>query len=263
MDWKGKVAVVTGASSGIGRETALELGRRGTTVVLAARRLDRLLEVGKLIEESGGRSVAFETDVSSESDVGRLFQQTIADFGRLDWLINNAGSGLYASVEETTSGQMETLWRVNFMGTFYCIRAAIPLMKKQGHGHILTVSSMSGRRGAPLKAAYCVTKFAQVGLMDSLRRELEGIFCTTVYPGATETEFIQSSENPGHRHVRNYGPVQSAAEVARAIVHTIEHPAIEVITQKMGRTMLILNAISPALVDWLAERTIRKKSGRS
>jgi short-subunit dehydrogenase len=257
--WNGKVAVITGASSGIGRDTAKALHARGATVVLAARRKDRIDALAEELNQIGGPALAVRTDVSCEPDVDRLFEIVRKEYGRIDWLINNAGSGLHASVEETTPEQMERLWRTNFMGTFYAIRRAIPLMKQQGEGHILTISSMAGLRGTPMNGAYCATKFAQIGLMDSLRRELHQIHCTLIVPGATKTEFIEAMENPRGTDVQNYGPVQSAMDVANAIVYAIEHPSPRVITQKWGRTLLVFNAVSPSLTDWLVKKMVRKK----
>ncbi|MCI0416319.1 SDR family oxidoreductase [bacterium] len=259
MKWKERVALITGASSGIGREAALALSRRGATVVLAARRKARLDALAAQIRETGGSALAIETDVSRREDVERLFESVLQQYKRLDWLINNAGSGLYVPIEETTPEQMERIWRTNFMGTFYCIRHAIPIMKKQGEGHILTVSSMAGVRGTPMMAAYCASKFAQVGLMDSLRREIPEIASTLILPGATRTEFIEATENPGDEKIQHSGSVQDPASVAEAIVRAIEHPASRVITQKLGRSLMVLNAISPSWTDWLVRKTIKKK----
>ncbi len=259
MKWNEKVALITGASSGIGRETALALARRGATVVLAARRKERIDALAAQIQEGGGNAFAIQTDVSRGEEVDRLFERIQEQCHRLDWLINNAGSGLYAPLEETTPEQMERIWRTNFMGTFYCIRKALPVMKKQGTGHILTVSSMAGVRGTPMMAAYCASKFAQVGLMDSLRRELPEIASTLILPGATETEFIEATENPRDEKIEHSGFVQDAASVAQAIVRAIEHPSARVITQKLGRTLMVLNAFSPAWTDRVVRKIIKKR----
>jgi uncharacterized protein len=259
MKWKEKVALITGASSGIGRETALALSHRGATVVLAARRKERIDALAAQIRERNGNALAVQTDVSREEDVDRLFEKIMEHCHRLDCLINNAGSGLYASLQETTPEQMEKIWRTNFMGTFFCIRKAIPIMKKQGTGHILTVSSMAGVRGTPMMAAYCASKFAQVGLMDSLRREVPEIASTLILPGATETEFIEATENPRNEKIQHSGFVQNAASVASSIVRAIEHPSARVITQKLGRTLMVLNAISPAWTDSVVRKIVKKR----
>jgi short-subunit dehydrogenase len=257
--WNGKVAVVTGASSGIGLETAKGIHARGATVVLAARRKDRIDALAHELSNIGTPALAVPTDVSNEMEINRLFEIVEKEYGRVDWLINNAGSGLHASIEDTTPEQMDRIWRTNFMGTFYAIRKAIPLMKRHKEGHIITISSMAGLRGTPMNGAYCATKFAQIGLMDSLRRELPQIHCTVIIPGATKTEFIEVMENPSRTEVRNYGAVQSAADVADAILHAMEHPSPRVLTQKWGRTLLLINAVSPSLTDWLIRKIVRKK----
>lgn len=260
MSLQGKVVIVTGASAGIGRATALVLGREKARVVLAARRRERLEEIAGQVRSLGGEALAVTADVSDESQVTRIVEATLEHFGHIDVLINNAGSGLLATVQETTPEQMDRLWRTNFMSAFYAIRSVLPVFRRQNHGHIITVASMTGRRGASLKSAYSVTKFAQIGLMESLRMELigTGIRCTIVYPGATETEFLSAMENPGGRETRFYGAVSRPEDTAEAILKAVRNPRIEVITQKFGRLQMILNAVSPGLVDWLVRKTVKK-----
>lgn len=259
MDLQGKVVVVTGASSGIGREIALQLGRRKACVALLARRKDRLEATAQQIVSGGGKAFVVVADIGIETAVQEAIQQVAEHFGRIDVLINNAGSGLLATVEETTPEQMERVMRTNFWGTYYGIRSVLPLMNKQGSGQIITIASMSGRRGAPLKAAYCASKFAQIGLVESLRMELRGtgILCTLIFPGATETEFLEAMANPSGREAKYYGAMQKPQEVAEAVIQSIGRSKPEIITQKHGRIQVILNAAAPALADWLVSR--RKK----
>ena len=256
MNLRNKVIVITGASSGIGRATAIGAGRAGANIVVAARRFDRLQKVAEEIEGSGGKALAVETDLSDPSQIESLIAKSIARFGCIDVLINNAAIGVYATVDETTPEQMEKLWRVNYMGTFHAIKNVLPLMRKQNSGQIITIASMSGRRGAHFKSAYCATKFAQIGLMESLRMELMGtkIHCSLIFPGGTNTEFFQVIDNPGNRDVKLHGAVQSAEEVANEILKAIEKPRTEVITQPLGRLQIILNAISPDFADWLVRK---------
>ncbi len=260
MDFKNKVVVVTGASAGIGAETALQLGRLGANVVVVARRLERLRDLVGRIEQEGGVGLAIRADITQEPDVREFAEKSLEKFGRIDVLVNNAGAGLYATVEETTAEQMERIWRTNFLGTFYCISNVLPILRKQGGGQIITISSMSGRRGAAFKSAYCAAKFAQIGLMESLRMELSGtgILTTLIFPGATETEFFDVIENPKNRKIRYYGPLQSPAQVAGAVVQAIRKPAIEIITQRMGRLQNIIHATSPRLADWLVRKTVKR-----
>ena len=261
MDLKNRIVVITGASSGIGRETALAAGRQQASVVLAARRKDRLEEVAREIEKHGGKALVVAADVTELSDVKNMINAAVAQFGKIDVLINNAGIGIYAAMEEITADQMEKIWRTNFMGTFYAIQESLPLMKKQGSGHIITISSMVGRRAAPLQSAYSATKFAQAGLMESLRMELKNspIHTTVVYPGATETEFVSVIENPSGREIRHPLKPQSAARVAEAIIGIIHHPKPELILQSFGRIMSVLNSANPELVDWAVGNFIKKK----
>jgi uncharacterized protein len=253
MNLSDKVVLITGASSGIGRATAILTGKAGLPVIIAARRIDRLAEVAREIESAGGKALAVETDIGDESQVKTLIDKTLEHFGRIDVLINNAGVGLYATVDETTPEQMERLWRINYMGTFHAIQNVLPVMRKQQSGQIIVVASMSGRRGAAFKSAYCATKFAQIGLLESLRMELKNtnIKCTLIFPGATQTEFFEVIENPGKRDVRLYGSVQSAEQVAEEILNAIQNPRTEVISQRLGRIQILLNAFSPDFADWL------------
>lgn len=255
------VILITGASSGIGLEAARLLGREKARLALAARRMDRLQQAAREVEASGGQAIAVQADVGHPDQVAALVAKTVERFGRVDVLVNNAGAGLYASIAETSNEQMERLWRINFLGTFYGIRAVLPVMKSQGSGHILTVSSIVGKRATPFNGAYCSTKFAQVGLMESLRLELRGsgIRTTVLYPSATSSEFLTALENPEHREVKHHGPVQTPEQVAQAIVRAIRHPRTEVMTQKVGRAIAIANAVSPSLVDWVVSKTIKRK----
>ncbi|HJZ13134.1 MAG TPA: SDR family NAD(P)-dependent oxidoreductase [Acidobacteriota bacterium] len=261
MDLQNKVVVITGASSGIGRETALALGREKCRLVLAARRQEKLESVRRQVEEAGGKAVVAPADVSRNSDVEELVKTALVQFGRIDVLINNAGSGLLATLEETTPEQMERIWRTNFLSTFTAIRSVLPVMKKQGSGHIVTVSSIAGRRATPLQAAYCASKFAQAGLMESLRIELRGsrVRCTTIFAGPTDTEFLTALENPGKRSARYHGKVLPAAAVASRIVEALRNPKSEIITQRFGRALLVLNALTPSAVDWMVTRFVKRK----
>jgi short-subunit dehydrogenase len=256
-----KVVFITGASSGIGRETALACARRDATTVLVARRAERLAEVAREVEAAGGKAVCFPADVSQEEEVKAAIHQTIERFGTIDVLINNAGIGLYALVGETGAEQLDRLWRVNFLGMFFCTRAVLPIFRQQNSGHIITISSMTGRRGSAFKAAYSATKFAQVGFMESLRMELAetNIHSTIVFPGSTKTEFYEKIENPRNRDIRYYGPIQDAGKIGEAIARCIEKPRAELITQPMGRLQMVLHAISPTFVDWLVKTTVKRK----
>jgi short-subunit dehydrogenase len=255
-----QVVVVTGASSGIGRETALLFAKEQCRIVLAARRKDRLEELASETRRSGGEALAIATDVSDEEQVRSLVQQTVAHFGCLNILINNAGFGLFAKIEDTTVEELQAIFATNFLGTFHAIKAALPLMQRQKQGHIINVSSVAGKRAFPLSGAYCATKFAMNGLTESLRTELRGggIDVSLVMPVGTATDFFTEAKNKSNRPSVPLGIVQSAQQVAQAIVSCAKTPKPEVYVYPPSRILVLLNAISPRLVDWFGAKLIER-----
>ena len=186
------VAVITGASAGIGQATARELLGAGARVVLGARRRDRL---AALETEFPGRAVAVPMDVRKPEDSRRLVATAIERFGRLDSLIANAGIGMYGGILERSDEDLATMLDTNVAGTVWPIRAAVPEMLKAGQGDIVIVASVAGFRGGADEAVYAATKFAQVGLAGALDRELreKGIRVTTIGPAGTSTEFAMGA----------------------------------------------------------------------
>jgi NADP-dependent 3-hydroxy acid dehydrogenase YdfG len=186
----GKVALVTGASSGIGAATAMALAEQGARVVLAARRYDRLTELAERIRLAGGEALAVVTDVTQEGDVRALGVQAIGTFGQIDILVSAAGIGVAAPFQNTTSEEYRRMVDINILGTLYAINAALPIMKQQGAGHIVVVSSGTGRYIHP-SVVYSGTKHAVSAIAESLRREVggDGIRVTCIEPGAVKTEF--------------------------------------------------------------------------
>jgi len=229
-------------------------------MALGARRVDRLQQVAENVEAAGGRAIMVATDVGDEAQVQRLVQAALDSFGRVDVMINNAGFGCTPRSAKRPASDGAHLAH-QLPGTFYGIRTVLPIMKRQGSGHIITVASLVGKRATPFNGAYCSTKFAQVGLMESLRMELRGtgIRTTLICPSSTKSEFLQSLENPENRELKRHGPVQTSAQVAKSIVGAIRKPRAEVMTQRIGRAIVVANAISPGLVDWMVSRTIKRK----
>jgi short-subunit dehydrogenase len=254
-DLAGRVVIVTGASSGIGAATAVACGRAGMRVVLAARRADRLAAVAEAVRAAGGEARAVPTDVADEAAVRLLVDGTAAAWGRLDVLVGNAGVGILAAVEQTTAAEFERLMRVNFLGVVYAVLAALPHMRRQGSGHLVTVASVVGKRASPFRAAYVASKAALVGFSEALRMELlgSGIAVTCVCPIGTATEFHAVEPNrlgvPGRG-----GPIQTADHVARAIIRALRRPRAEVHPYAPARLLFLANALCPALVDRLLLR---------
>src|SRR4051812_23609306 len=230
MNLAGRVAAITGASSGIGLACARHLARAGVAVVLGARRLSLLESTASEIRAAGGRAAVAEMDVVRADDAQALVALAVREFGRLDIMICNAGFGYYGTVEETPADVMRRMMEVNFMGTYHGAAAALPVFRRQNSGHLIFVSSIVGRRGIPLMGGYSATKAAQAGLAESLRAEFAGtrIHVTCVYPVSTPTEFVDAmARDYGHR-ISGIGPKQTVDDVARSIVRCVERPRPEV-----------------------------------
>ncbi len=256
-----RVAVITGASSGIGLATARQLAQKGVAVVLGARRADRLDEAVRGIREGGGRAESVVMDVTSEPDMLRLVARARESFGALDVMMCNAGFGYYGTVEDTPSATMQRMMDVNFMGTFHGARAALPVFRAQGRGHLVIVSSIVGQRGIAQMSGYSATKAAQVGFAESLRTEFAGtpIHVSVVFPISTETEFRDAMERDYGHSVAGVGPKQSVEDVARAIVGCVWKPRPEVYPHAASRALAILNAVAPAFTDRLVGKYGRRR----
>jgi NADP-dependent 3-hydroxy acid dehydrogenase YdfG len=260
----GRVVAITGASAGIGRESALAFAERGARIVVGARRVDLLEELAAFVRAKGGEALAMALDVGEREQVDAFVAAAVARYGRLDVLVNNAGYGVRGTVAATPPEAYEQLMRVNYLGTVYGCRAAVPVMVTQGHGVIINVSSIVGHRAMPTGGAYAATKAAQISLTEALRVELRGtgVRACSVHPIGTETEFgeVQARASGDEAH-RPFGPQRSAREVALAIVRCAERPRPEVYPYWPARALVWMNAIMPGVVDLLAARAPR--SGRS
>lgn len=192
-NFAGATAVITGGASGIGLATAQALHARGAHVVLADINIQGLQEAEEHIRqpntEAAGKVVSVPTDVADEQQVQALMRQAVDTFGRLDLVVTSAGSGRGGSIDQFTSSDMQTLMNINFMGTYHCVRAALPNMRQQQSGHFVFLSSVAGKLGAAFLTGYCATKWAIRGFSSALRVELygTGIGATTVYPAWVDT----------------------------------------------------------------------------
>jgi NADP-dependent 3-hydroxy acid dehydrogenase YdfG len=187
----GKVVLITGASSGIGRASALALAQEGAYLVLSARRENRLQELAAAVQKAGGSSVIVTGDSSEEETAQRCVAAALETFGRLDILINNVGVGNYKNLVDTSAADYDEMMDSNVRSTFLFTRYSVPVMIKQASGTVLMISSMAGKYGFPGEAVYCATKFAQVGFAQALDKELRphGIKVGVICPGGTKTEF--------------------------------------------------------------------------
>ena len=261
MELNGRVAAITGASSGIGMETAMHLAREGVAVVLGARRAPRLDSIATRITSAGGRAAVVTMDVANEGDVEALAAAAVQQFGRLDIMICNAGFGYYGTIEETPPDVMQRMMDVNYMGTFYGARVALPIFRTRGSGHLIFVSSIVGRRGIAFMGGYSATKAAQAGLAESLRTEFAGtdIHISCVYPISTRTEFHDAMTRDYGHHVSGLGPRQSVDAVARAIVRCVKRPHPEVYPHTMSRALTLMNHLAPAFADRFVKKFGRRR----
>jgi NADP-dependent 3-hydroxy acid dehydrogenase YdfG len=224
----GKVAVVTGASSGIGEATVRSLAAEGAAVVAGARRKERLEGLVEEVTRDGGKAIAVECDVTDEEQAHALVHRAIGEFGRIDILVNNAGVMLLSKVEKGLSDEWRRMFDVNVLGLLYATDAAIEAMKEQGSGHIVNVSSVAGRKTRPTGGVYSGTKFAVNAISEALRQELldDGIRITMVEPGAVATELtdhITDEEVREGLKQRNIEPLQSE-DIANAIAYAVVQP---------------------------------------
>jgi NADP-dependent 3-hydroxy acid dehydrogenase YdfG len=225
----GKVVAITGASSGIGAATAVELAARGAAVVLGARRTDRLDVLAERITSAGGRAEVVTVDVTRRSDVERMVAVAVERFGRLDVLVSNAGIARTSLVSDLDVDGWDTMIDINVRGVLYGVAAALPVFRRQGRGHLVTTVSTSGLKIVPTQAVYAGTKNAVRTLLEALRQEsTDGVLRTTsISPGFVRTELIDYIDDPA---IREQAKDRMAtigidpAAVARAIAFAIEQP---------------------------------------
>jgi clavulanate-9-aldehyde reductase len=230
-DLSGKAIAITGASSGIGEATALACAQAGAAVALAARRSDRIDQLAKRIEDEGGRAVALPTDVSDERQARAFVEHAYEQLGSLDGLINNAGVMLLGPVEGADTENWRTMIDVNILGLLYCTHAALPVMREQGGGHIVNVSSTAGRRASAFTAVYNFTKFGVCGFSVALRQEAlhSNIRVTIIEPGMVETELVGHNDDlvkAGAQRMRDEmdGETLHSEDIADAIVYVLAQP---------------------------------------
>jgi NADP-dependent 3-hydroxy acid dehydrogenase YdfG len=226
----GKVALVTGASSGIGEGAALALAEAGAVVAVSGRRKERLDSLVARIEAAGGKALALPGDVSVEEQARKSVEDTVAAFGRIDILVNSAGVNEQGGVETLPLEQWHRLIDINLMGTIYTSRTAFPIMKAQGAGDIVNISSTAGRRAGHLFAAYSTSKFGVTGFTEAMRQEggTHGIRVSIIEPGATATEIAESVTDPKwrefmHDHCHKDGAMETS-DIVDAIMLVVQLP---------------------------------------
>ncbi len=256
MEIKGKVVIVTGASSGIGEATARQFGREGARVVLAARRVDRLEELAKEISglHSGVETLVVQADLSKLQDIQTLVEQTLKKFGRIDILVNNAGFGRLDWLEKLDPVKdIDAQLQVNVHGVIQTTRQVLPIMIKQRSGSIINMCSMAGLIGTPTYTIYAASKHAVHGFSEALRREVKpwGISVSMIYPGGVTTEFGQHAGI--HRKTKATTPkflLLTAEQVGQAVVRLVRRPRAMWIIPWLWSLTAYMNKFWPAFVDY-------------
>ena len=230
IDLSDRVVAVTGASSGIGEATAIACAEAGAAVALAARRTERIDALAERIENEGGRAIAVQTDVGEEDQARAFVERTNEELGRIDVLVNNAGVMLLGPILGAPTEEWRRMIHANVYGVLYCTHAALPLMAKQGSGHIVNVSSVAGRFAREGSGVYNLTKFGVGAFSESLRQEgvRYGVRVTLIEPGAVATELIEQNRPEVVEQIgKTLGDVRalSARDIANAVLYAIGQPA--------------------------------------
>jgi short-subunit dehydrogenase len=258
---EGTVAVITGASSGLGRETAHQLAERRARVVLAARRVDELERTAEGCRERGGEALVVPTDVTREDAVMQLAKAAVDAWGRIDVWINNAGVTLFAQVEEGDFADHRRVIETNLFGAMYGARAVVPIFRQQQRGTLINVGSLLSRVGNPFVPSYVISKFGLNGLSEVLRVELAeypDIEVCTILPYAIDTPHFQSGANDIGRKISAMPPVQSPEKVAQALVALIERPRRQRFVPRVAELGLLVHRLAPRTTERLLLRALRR-----
>jgi len=230
MSIEGKVAIITGASSGIGYATALALSKAGVKVAIGARRTDKLEQLENEIKKNGGEVLSHKLDVTKKDDCNAFVDQAIKKWGTVDILVNNAGLMPLSFVKNLKVDEWEQMIDVNIKGVLFCTAAAIPQMKKEKSGQIVNISSVAGRIVFPSGSVYCATKHAITAVSEGLRQELSArsnIRVTCIEPGAVETELLNTITDEslqGFLDAAKKMQALKAADIADAILFAVQSP---------------------------------------
>ena len=264
MNFKDNVVILTGASTGIGEAMAHQLAGQGAQLALAARNAPKLEAVAAACRARGGRALVVPTDVTNEDECRELAERTVAEYGRIDTLINNAGLSMWMKFEDVEDlDSLEYIMRVNFFGSMYCTYYALPHLK-QSRGRIVAVASVTGRTGVPTRTGYAASKHAVVGFFESLRIEVEddGVSVTIAFPdfvgSGMHTRSLGADGQPLGHNPLQVDKIMTSDECARLILAGAAARKRQVIMSTRSRFGQWLKLIAPGRVDQIAKRAIER-----
>ena len=264
MNFKNKVIVITGASSGIGEASVIEFAKKGANIVLVARRKEKLLEVEKKISKYNIKSLTCPCDVSQKSQVKQISEKVLDKFGRIDVLVNNAGFVIYGKVNDLSVEEIESQMETNYFGMVYCIKNFLPIMLEQNFGHIVNVASVGASFGVPGIASYCATKFAMLGFSEGLKHELHGtgIGVTVVSPIMVRTSLF---DHPSFENFTKHatGISLSPETVAKAVVKAANSKRLEIVVPSVTRAGIWAKHTFPFFINPIIGSAFRKQLEKS
>jgi uncharacterized protein len=258
LDYSGKVVVITGASSGIGEQSAEEFAKLHANVILVSRNEEQLQKIATKLSKYHTEIFVYACDISKKEQVDKMGKIIIEKFDKIDVLVNNAGFGIYNTVEDTKIEEIESQMSTNFFGMIYCTKAFLPKMLKQRSGHIVNVASVAGSIGIPGMASYCASKFAMLGFSESLSHELKGtgVGITVVSPIMVRTNFF-NHESFG-KMPRYSATSLSSKTVANAVVRASSSPRLEIVVPQFVRFAIWIKQTLPYLINPIIGGIFRK-----
>jgi len=259
MDFKNKVVLITGASSGIGKQTAIEFAKLGSNIILVARRKNKLEQVENELKKFNVNTLVCTCDVSKKDQVEKMSKIVLEKFNSIDILVNNAGFAIYGSVYDLSINDIESQMETNYFGMIYCVKNFLPLMLEKKSGHIVNVASVAASFGLPGIASYCASKFAMLGFSEGLKHELSGtgVGITVVSPIMVKTNFF---DHPSFEKMPKYSPTSlNSKTVAKVIVKAANSSRLEIITPSIVRGAVWLKHTFPYFINPILGKSFKKQ----
>ena len=260
MDFKNKVVLITGASSGIGKQTAIEFAKSGSSIILVARRKNKLEQVENELKQFNVNTLVCACDVSKKDQVEELSKIVLQKFDSIDILVNNAGFAIYGSVSDLSINEIESQMETNYFGMIYCVKNFLPLMLKKKSGHIVNVASVGASFSVPGVSSYCATKFAMLGFSEGLKHELygTGVGLTVVSPIMVRTPLF---EHPSFTNFSKFstGVSLSSETVAKTIIKASNSSRLEIVVPSVARAVIWFKQTFPFLINPIIGRIFRKQ----
>ena len=260
MDFKNKVVLITGASSGIGKQTAIEFAKLGSSIILVARRKNKLEQVENELKQFNVNTLVCACDVSKKDQVEELSKIVLQKFDSIDILVNNAGFAIYGLVSDLSINEIESQMETNYFGMIYCVKNFLPLMLKKKSGHIVNVASVGASFSVPGVSSYCATKFAMLGFSEGLKHELygTGVGLTVVSPIMVRTPLF---EHPSFTNFSKFstGVSLSSETVAKTIIKASNSSRLEIVVPSVARAAIWFKQTFPFLINPIIGRIFRKQ----